>query len=85
MKFKVEFLQDVHPIHEAITDIGKWDYASDVIFEYAGKYYRAVKISSNTANQKSLGFGKKGEEQECIEVHQVEKLVKVWEPIKGAL
>lgn len=83
MKFTNEFLDEVDTLQETIADMGRWTHHVEIIFKNEDKFYRGYIERGNTENQEGAAEDDPEGEQECPEVHQVEKLVKVWEPIEG--
>ncbi len=59
----------------------RWEDTQELIFELDGKTYRTYYDQGKTEYQDTLPWDYE-KEISCQEVHQVEKVVKVWEPIK---
>ena len=89
MKFKNQFMVDMlwgdndetGVIKDDIVDTSRWSEIHDVIFSYKNKYYQSNYSIGLTEQQEESPYEFDGEEIECAEVHQVEKMVKVWETI----
>ena len=84
MKFKKEILKDLCLPECALIDniVGqtRWSTIREIIFEYEGACYRTTYSIGSTELQWETPW--EGEDEiECEEVHQVEKIVKVWEAV----
>jgi hypothetical protein len=84
--FTKEFLTDeldlpFSAIEKKIIDQGRWETHYEIIFAHEGKYY-ATGYSRGSTEMQDEGPDFGGDEVECDEVHQVEKVVKVWEEVK---
>lgn len=86
VKFSREFLMEeldlpYSALERNITDTSRWSIYYEIIFEYKGKFYRTSYGEGATECQDERPWEYQ-KEVECTEVHQVEKTVKVWEPIE---
>ena len=83
MKFTKDFLQDMggKTMHEAIVGHDRWSVRYARIFEHEGKFYKTSYRVGATEQQDESPYEHEADEIECQEVHQVEKLVKAWEPV----
>ena len=65
-------------ISDDIIDKRRWSDVHEIIFKDNDKYYRAFYTEGSTENcdERAWDFE---DEIECTEVHEVEKLIKVWE------
>lgn len=87
MKFKREFMQDMvwddnpdtHVTEDNICDTSRWSEHHVVVFSYQGKYYQSFYSKGLTEQQDESPYEYDDAEIECTEVHQVDKIVKVWE------
>lgn len=73
------------PVHEKIVDQGRWNTSYYVVFKYEDKYY-GVSYSRGSTEYQDNGiefYDETKDGVECTEVHQVEKIVKVWETVKS--
>lgn len=85
IKIPKEILLDMeilwgNSIEDTIIDNSRWSIHHKVIFEYEGKTYQAFYSVGATESQDESPW-EYVKEVECTEVHQVEKLVKVWEAV----
>jgi hypothetical protein len=67
--------------HTEVTDTSRWSVHYDLIFEYKGKFYKTHYSKGATEYQDERPWEYE-DEVECVEVNQVEKMVKVWEEVK---
>ncbi|OAJ75188.1 hypothetical protein AYJ08_05865 [Brevibacillus sp. SKDU10] len=68
-------------ISDQIVDQSRWSVYHDIIFKWIdGKYYSTGYSVGATECQDERPWEYESE-VECVEVHQVEKLVKVWEAV----
>lgn len=89
MKFKKQFMQDMlwgdddetGVVTDSIVDTSRWSEHHEVIFSYKGKYYQSYYSTGLTEQQDESPYECDGDEIDCVEVHQVEKMVKVWEAV----
>lgn len=72
--FKVDVVQD------EIVDTSRWSVIHEIVFKYEDKFYSTTYSEGATEMQDESPF-QYDEEIDCTEVHQVEKLVKVWEKV----
>lgn len=72
-------------ISRDIFDTSRWENHYEGIFKHkpSGKHYTVSWSEGATECQETELFAYAGDEVEFIEVHQVEKTVKVWEPVGG--
>jgi hypothetical protein len=86
MKIDSDILFKLDLPDSAITDeiVGKrrWTITHKITFAYEGKYYQAL-YSEGATEMQDEGPWEYEPEVECTEVQQVERVVKVWEPIKN--
>lgn len=84
VKFKKQELLDNELPWEALEDriIGnsRWSIAHEIIFKLNDKFYRTTYSVGATEQQEERPWEYQ-DEVECQEVQQVDKVVKVWEPI----
>ena len=85
VKFKKDFLYDElglpqSAIEDRIVNHSRWSVHHEIIFEYQGKYYKTYYSVGATEYQDEWPW-KYDDEVECVEVVQVEKTVKVWQPV----
>lgn len=67
-------------IHDTIVDNSRWSIQHEIIFEHEGKNYRAY-YSVGATEQQDESPWEFDTEVEVVEVHEVEKMVKVWEEV----
>lgn len=91
-KFSREFMDDevvdnrwnkdttVKVIQEKIVDTSRWTNIYEIIFEYEGKFYQVLRVEPATECQECDSW-QYVDEVECMEVHPVEKMVTVYEPV----
>ncbi|MGG0757534.1 hypothetical protein [Brevibacillus laterosporus] len=71
----------VEVILDQIVDQSRWSIYHDIIFKWTdGKYYSTGYSVGATECQDEAPW-EYMDEVECTEVHQVEKIVKVWEAV----
>lgn len=71
----------VEVILDQIVNQSRWSIHHDIIFKWIdGKYYSTGYIEGATECQDEAPWEYE-DEVECTEVHQVEKMVKVWEAV----
>jgi hypothetical protein len=85
VKFKKEFLIEEldlpdSAIEDNIYDTSRWSEHHKIVFKYDNKFYQTCYSRGLTEMQDEYPWDNQ-EEVECTEVHQVEKVVKVWEAI----
>lgn len=80
MKMAFEEAIELDCEEDNIIDQGRWNTLWERIVKYEGKYYKFTYDAPSTENSGDLDDMNE-EEVDLIEVHQVEKLVKVWEPV----
>lgn len=84
MKFTKETLEELELPWSAIerTHVGKsrWSDHYEIVFEHNGKHYRTSYSQGSTENQDERPWEYE-KEVDCEEVQQVEKVIKVWEPV----
>jgi hypothetical protein len=86
VKFKKDFLRyELDLPHSAkenrIIDNSRWSISHEIIFEHEGKFYQTY-YSVGATEQQDESPWEYEDEVECVEVQQVEKVVKVWEPVQ---
>lgn len=64
-----------------IVDSSRWSIHYDWIFKFEDKFYQSSYSVGATESQDESPYEYEGEWVDCHEVHQVEKLVKIWEPL----
>ena len=76
-----EDLEDWKTVETNIVDSSRWSIIYESIFEHipSGKFYLMSYSVGATEQQDEQAF--EYEDPEPVEVHQVEKVVKVWEPV----
>jgi hypothetical protein len=67
-------------ISDTIRDIGRWETYHDLIFKYNGKIYKTNYSRGSTEYQSQQPW-EYDTVVKCYEVHEVEKLVKVYETV----
>lgn len=82
IKIKKEILEDMElawggALEDNIIDQTRWSIIHEIIFEYDWKFYKTYYSVGATEMQDESPWEFE-EEVECTEVHQVEKMVKVW-------
>lgn len=71
----------VGALEDTIIDVDRWSIIHEIVFLWKdGKTYRTGYSVGATEHQEERPWEYE-DEVECTEVHQVEKLVKVWEPV----
>lgn len=73
-----ELIEDY--VQETIVDTSRWSIEYEAIVQHEGKHYRVFYSRGATEYQDEQPF-EYDKEVELTEVHQVEKLVKVWENV----
>ncbi|GAV11406.1 hypothetical protein [Paenibacillus sp. NAIST15-1] len=74
-------INGVKLIRDDITDNSRWSIHHEIIFKWTdGKFYRAYYSVGATESQDEAPWEYE-DEVECVEVYQVEKMVKVWEDV----
>jgi hypothetical protein len=68
-------------IEDSVTDNSRWSIYHELIFEYEGKTYK-TEYSVGATESQDEGPWDNEPEVECVEVRQVEKVVKVWEAVE---
>ena len=63
-----------------VVDNTRWSIIHEIIFEYEDKFYR-TSYSTGATESQDEGPWEYEDFIECDEVHQVEKIVKVWEKV----
>ena len=67
-------------IEEKVVDVTRWSIVYEIIFKIEDKFYSTI-YSTGATEQQCEGPWEYEDDIECTEVHEVEKIVKVWEPI----
>lgn len=87
MKIPKEELLDIidseDVIRDRIVDNGRWTIRHEMIFNHHAKVYRVFYDVGATEQQEQYPFDYEPDEIECDEMHQVEKVVKVWEKVQS--
>jgi hypothetical protein len=65
-------------LEDNIVDTSRWSIYHKIIFEHEDKYYQTYYSEGATECQDESPW-EYDDEIECTEVHQVDKVVKVWE------
>jgi len=74
-------LDGVEVVENEIVDTSRWSIHYRLIFKWIdGKFYETSYRVGATENQDEHAWEYE-EEVSCVEVAQVEKVVKVWEPV----
>lgn len=68
-------------IEDTICDTSRWSVLHNIIFPYKGKFYE-TQYSVGATEQQEESPWEYEEEVECVEVEQVETVVKAWKPVK---
>lgn len=84
MKFNAKFLEDMYyednpdtvKVESEIVDQDRWTTQMWVIFSVKDKYYGVCIRAGSTEYQETEFY-----DEDCDELHRVEKLVKVWEKV----
>ncbi len=84
MKFKTKYLIKYglpyeHIVSDKLVKHTRWSVVHEIVFEHEGKYYQTKYNSPATELQDEEPWYV--DELECPEVQQVERTVKVWEPV----
>lgn len=79
MKMKLRDFVDEKEIEDTLIETSRWHVLHESVHEIDGKFYRGSYRIGATEEQETEW----DEEIELTEVHRVEKMVKVWEPVKG--
>ena len=85
MKFKKEILIDeldlpYSALEDNIIDTTRWSEIHEIVFKLDDKFYQ-TSYSKGSTEMQDEGPWDDEDEVECTEVHQVDKVVKVWEPV----
>lgn len=86
MKFKREFLMDTldlpysNYISRTLIGSDRWSLNYELVFRFEDKFYRAYYSTGATEQQYEQPWEFEVE-VECDEVHLVEKVIEVWEPV----
>ena len=85
--FKAEFLKEEldlpsDALEDNIIGQGRWTTRHEIIFKYDEKFYRTHYSKGSTERQDESPW-EYDNEVECYEVHQVEKMIKVWENVNN--
>jgi hypothetical protein len=67
-------------VKDSICSHSRWSVIHNIIFEYKSHYYTAIYSVGATEYQDETPW-EHDDTVDCTEVHQVEKVVKVWENI----
>ncbi len=67
-------------VEDKIIAHQRWSVIHQVVFPFAGKFYRGTHSVGATEHQR---WDDPDDSGDFEEVHQVEKVVKVWEPVEG--
>lgn len=67
-------------IKNTITDTSRWSVHHEIIFAYNDKFWRTDYSVGATEQQDECAWEYE-EEVDCIEVHLIEKTIKIWENI----
>lgn len=83
--FNTEFLKNQldlpHTANENhIESQSRWSTVHRIIFEYEGKFWETYYSEGSTESQDERPWEYETQ-VDCVEVHQVEKTVKVWEAV----
>lgn len=85
VKFSKEFMLDEildskKVLEDNIVDNSRWSIIHEMVFEHEGKFYSTTYSVGATERQDESPWEYE-DEVECVEVHKVEKIMKVWEPV----
>jgi hypothetical protein len=85
IKLKKDFLQDeldlpYKAVKDTITSISRWSVHHEMVFAYGGKFYICHYSVGATEVQDERPWEYE-DEVDCVEVHEVEQLMKVWKPL----
>lgn len=69
-------------LDDTVVDTDRWTTLHEIVFSLNGTHYRTTYRVGST-EQQDEGPWEYENEVECTEVHQVEKIVKVWVPVEG--
>ena len=69
-------------LEDEIVDTSRWSEIHELIFSREGRTYQTGYSRAATECQEEQPWEYDQGEISCTEVHQVERLVKVWEPIE---
>ena len=69
-------------VEDKIVDTTRWTVVHEVVFAYEGRHYRVDVHAPATERQDDMDPFNECDPVTCIEVEQVERLVKVWEPVR---
>ena len=67
-------------IEDRVLDTTRWSVTHEIIFKYEEKFYRTLYSIGATEIQDERPW-EYVDEVDCTEVKQIEKLIKVWEPV----
>lgn len=79
MTMKAGDFVDEKVVEERLVEHRRWYVRTELVVEIDGKFWRGSYDKGATESQETEW----DKEIELTEVHQVEKTVKVWEPVKG--
>lgn len=68
-------------IERQIIDKTRWSVVYEIVFEKDGRFYQTDYSVGATESQDEGPWEYDGDEIACVEVHKVQKMVTVWEPI----
>lgn len=67
-------------VQDRIINNSRWSIIHEIVFFHDGKFYRSTYSVGATEIQDERPW-EYTDEVDCVEVHQVEKLVKVWQDV----
>jgi hypothetical protein len=73
--------EGVEALEDTIIESSRWSILHELVFRVKDKFYRTTYNVGATEYQDERPW-EHDTDVDCEEVHQVEKLVKVWEPVQ---
>ena len=67
-------------LEDKMVDVARWSIIHVIIFEYEGKTYQTSYSKGATECQDESPW-EFDDEVECTEVHKVERVIELWEPV----
>lgn len=78
----LDILDTPNVLEDTLIGSGRWSVHHRIVFKYQDKFYQTT-YSVGATEYQNEGPWEYEDDIECQEVRQVEKLVKVWEPVVG--
>ncbi len=69
-------------IEDTILENDRWSILHEIVFSLNGTHYTTTYRVGATEQQDESPWEYDPEDIACVEVHQVEKIVKVWKPVE---